>query len=210
MDDTKNSTRETEGKKTTQDHWQRIWRRQTPYTYGFLRRTIKSPTDRRLGLVFKQHLPQERKRILEIGCASGRWLVRFKREFDYNVYGIDYSEAGCELAKETLRRTKIEGEIICGDIFDPSLQDKYKEFFDIVYSLGFIEHFSDPTDALDMHLRLLKPDGFLIVTVPNYGDGSINRKWIRITGREEHLVKTHNVELMKIATFKKQDRKSVV
>jgi len=192
-----------EGEKVSHSYWEGLWKEQRPYTYGLLRRTIQPPTNRRLKLLLKKYLPHGERRVLEIGCAPGRYLVWLNRELGCEVYGIDYSEVGCELTKESLRRNGVKGEIIRGNAFDTSFRKKYEGFFDIVYSLGFIEHFDDPSDALAMHLELLKTDGLLIITVPNYSDGSIYRKWARIMRQEEQLIRTHNVELTKIANFTK-------
>lgn len=45
---------------------------------------------------------------------------------------------------------------------------KYGREFDIVVSIGLLEHFPDQykPEALDMHRRFLKPDGYAIMTTP--------------------------------------------
>ncbi len=40
--------------------------------------------------------------------------------------------------------------------------------FDIVYSLGFIEHFLDLDETIYRHLKLLKPGGILAYGIPNF------------------------------------------
>ncbi len=157
----------------------------------------------RLNLLFKKHLTPGDKRILDIGCGSGKWLVYFHQLFGFQVYGVDYSERVCQIAKETLRRNKVTGEIICGDIFDASFQNQYEEYFDVVTSMGVVEHFADPTGIIDIHLKLLKRGGNLIITIPNFGDGSLYRKAQKIFNREKELLRTHNVELMKVPNFRK-------
>jgi len=205
------SMSKTRGKKTSQDYWERTWEKEKSFTYGllgrlvtygFLSRLIESPIDRKFELLLKKYLPYRKGRILEIGCASGKKLVWFNQEFGYDVYGIDYSQAGCELAEEILRRNKVEGRIICGDVFDTSFQEKYAGYFDVVFSGGVIEHFAAPDDIVDAHLKLLRKGGFLVITIPNFGDSSIYRKGVRLAGREKRLLRTHNVKLMKIANFK--------
>ena len=44
------------------------------------------------------------KRFLEVGCATGRWLIYFHRTFGYTVTGCDYSETGCAEARQSLAR----------------------------------------------------------------------------------------------------------
>jgi len=40
--------------------------------------------------------------------------------------------------------------------------------FDIVFSMGFIEHFSDLDSIVGKHVELLKKHGILLLGVPNY------------------------------------------
>jgi len=121
--------------------------------------------------VMDKHLkidkPKEKK-FLEIGCASGRFMIYINKKFNFKVYGIDYSPTGCELAKKNLELTQTKGTIICDDLFN--IKKLKKESFNVVFSGGFIEHFEDTKTVLKKHLDLLKPGGLLIVEVPNmYG-----------------------------------------
>lgn len=200
------------GRKTTKGYWEREWDKGDPFSrsllgrlvsHGFLSKLAESPRNRKFKLIFKKYLPHGAGRILEIGCAGGRKLVLFHQKFGYDVYGIDFSRAGCDLAEELLRRKNVKGRVICGDVFDSSFQEKYKGYFDVVFSEGVVEHFSDPNEIVGAHLELLKKGGFLIITMPNYSDGSIYRKGARLDGREKYLVRTHNVKLMKMANFRK-------
>ena len=40
--------------------------------------------------------------------------------------------------------------------------------FDLVFSLGLIEHFSEPEHVIEAHLRYLKPGGTLMIGCPNF------------------------------------------
>jgi len=115
--------------------------------------------------------------FLEAGCAASAWLVYFAKEFRCSVTGVDYSEIGCKLAEDNLRLNGVEGKVICEDVFklEPAKIGK----FDIIFSYGIIEHFSDPTKVLQIMKNLLEPDGMLIAIVPNIRGiyGTISKYW---------------------------------
>lgn len=94
--------------------------------------------NKKLDMLFKRFIEKGIKRILEIGCAKAKWLIYFAKEFSYEVYGIDYLEKGVEIAKRNLKIAGVKGTILCEDIFQTSLKE---QSFDIVYSMGLIEHF---------------------------------------------------------------------
>lgn len=192
-----------EERMTAQNYWDERYRGRKAIRYGVTRQIIEPALYRRLKSLFEKWLPQGKgKKVLEMGCAPGGWLVYFHR-LGYDVYGVDYSQAGCELTRETLRNNGVKGVITCEDVFNASFLNKYEGFFDVVYSLGVVEHFADPADIISIHLKLLHTGGFLIVGMPNYGDGTLLRKLEKIAGGEEDLVKTHNVRVMKLPEFRK-------
>ena len=43
------------------------------------------------------------KKLLEVGCARSAWLPYFANEFGFEVWGVDYSESGCEQARRILQ-----------------------------------------------------------------------------------------------------------
>jgi SAM-dependent methyltransferase len=99
--------------------------------------------------------------FLEIGCGTGKWLVYFHHVFGYRVTGNDYSDRGCTDTRQTLARAGIEGRVIQADCFD--LTGEY----DVICSLGLIEHFEDTRAVLAKFASLLRPGGTLISVVPN-------------------------------------------
>lgn len=192
-----------ETEKISKDHWDETWEDE-----GFWQRFVRHRVFKyvalnyRLNLLFKKHLTPGSRRLLDIGCGNGKWLVYFQREFGFKVYGVDYSKSGCAIARETLKRNRTRGKVICADACDASFQGQYEQYFDVVMSMGVAEHFDDPTYVIDAHLGLLKTGGYLIITIPNYGDGSLYRKAHKRCGREEELLREHNVALMKIPKFR--------
>ena len=69
--------------------------------------------------------------------------------------------------------------------------------FDIVMSLGFIEHFEETSDVVQRHLLWLKKGGLLILGVPNFsGLNRIIQKHL-----DSSLLDKHNLEIMSTVFF---------
>ena len=152
--------RETICELRSEDEWDQAWKK------ARLPKTLN--TNSLFGFCFdrvmKKHLQMGMK-LLEIGCAGGKFLIYFKQKFNCDVFGIDYSPVGCKLAEKNLALTKTNGTIICDDIFE--CKGLEKESFDVVFSAGFIEHFDDTEKVIEKHVDLLKPGGTLIIELPN-------------------------------------------
>ena len=112
------------------------------------------------------------KIILEAGCGTGRFCCLLAKNFpNSKVIGMDVSPNSHKIAnslKEYLKVSNVSFET--GNLF----QIPYpKDYFDIVFNDGVIEHFSledTPTykDALQEMIRVTKPGGKVIVDVPNW------------------------------------------
>ena len=151
-----------------------------------------------------------RKSVLEIGAAPGKWLTMFPRE-SFSVSGIEYSDAGLAALRKNMEMLSIEpGRLIHGDFFKVETE----AVFDIVMSLGFIEHFDDPLMVVERHLEWLRPGGILIIGVPNFTgihgffqkhlDAGIlqahntrimNKEWFVRLGQKPGL-RTHSIEYL--------------
>jgi len=136
---------------------------------------------------FKANAPRGPKRFLEIGCGASAWLVYFADEFGYSVSGIDYSELGCELARENLRLNRVKGTCECRDLL--SVRPNEMGVFDLIFSYGVVEHFERPDEVLRILTALLAPGGWIVTIVPNMGGlcGTLQRWW------NEPVYRMHNV-----------------
>jgi SAM-dependent methyltransferase len=122
--------------------------------------------------------------VLEIGGSSGRYLAYLYRRLGCRVHVLESSPVGCEAARRNFELLGIPGTVQFGDMFDESLS---LGSMDVVYSLGLIEHFDDPSAVARAHLRLLKPGGLLIIGAPNLA--GINRhlfNWLSPSVFESH------------------------
>jgi SAM-dependent methyltransferase len=103
--------------------------------------------------------------VLEVGCAPARWLLWYAERFGADVTGLEYSGKGVDLSRENLAAAGVEGEIRQGDFFADDLD---LGEFDLVLSLGFIEHFDDVESAFARHVDFIRPGGRLVVGMPNF------------------------------------------
>ena len=106
---------------------------------------------------------------LELGSAPGRNLVRLGNTFGLQPFGVEYSEAGVMQNRGVFRQAGIpEDHVIFADAFSADFLGSYSNRFDTVFSNGVIEHFTDPSKVIDVHIAVVKPGGLLLVSIPNY------------------------------------------
>lgn len=148
-----------------------------------------------------RHLPKdERLSVIEIGGSPGQYLAYLYKKFGYDIHCLDYSKIGCELTAENFKMLNIPGKIYQNDILS---EDLHLPFFDIVYSLGFIEHFTDLSRVIQKHLNLLKPGGTLLIGVPNFL--GINYWFLKRLA--PNFLAKHNLDIMKISEWKMFEEK---
>ena len=102
--------------------------------------------------------------VLEIGGAPGGYLIHLWREFGHEVCVLDNSPAGVELTRRNFSLLGVPGDVLHRDLFS---DEPVTCRFDLVYSLGLIEHFADMRLVVAAHLRYLKPGGTLVIGCPN-------------------------------------------
>jgi 2-polyprenyl-3-methyl-5-hydroxy-6-metoxy-1,4-benzoquinol methylase len=137
-------------------------------------------------------------KLLEVGCAPGRYLISLNRQFGLEPYGVDYEQTGVDETRRNFERAKLDtSNIIHADFFSPQFQKKYRESFDVVFSNGFIEHFPNPKEVVRLHSDLVKPGGQLIVMIPALR--GINYLIERLVNID--VLRIHNTEIMTRKTF---------
>jgi len=128
-------------------------------------------------------------RVLEIGCAPGKYLAYLAKVQKATVCGVDYSEPGVAFSRRLFSKLNLPGEFRCENIFTTTLPEAS---FDLVYSLGVIEHFEDARAIVQKHLFLTKPGGRVVITIPNFG--GVYARLERHFSPE--LLSMHNLQLM--------------
>lgn len=150
-------------------------------------------------VIYEKYIPRaEGAKVLEVGSAPGDHLVQLNRKFGLEPYGVEYSETGVKLNREIFRTNHINPDnVIDADFFSEAFQEQYREFFDLVISRGFIEHFADVEDTVRKHLNLLAKGGRLIIIIPNLR--GLNYVLGMMFHRE--VIAIHNLEIMQKDVF---------
>jgi 2-polyprenyl-3-methyl-5-hydroxy-6-metoxy-1,4-benzoquinol methylase len=128
-----------------------------------LRGGKESPDDelrlQHLADIVASAIPARHSRILEIGCANGKFLSILKRKGFENVWGLDPSPLCTEAARKLY-----DIEVVTNSILDlaPPAQP-----FDVVIALGVLEHIRDLRPALNQLRKQLREGGAVFVGVPD-------------------------------------------
>jgi len=140
--------------------------------------------------VFDRYLPADPSMTAaEIGGAPGQYLAYLHRSRGYQITCIDFSDAGCRKTRENFRLLGIVGDVIRADITEDV---GALPTFDVVYSLGLIEHFVDRALVVGQHVRLVRPGGYLVLGVPNFQGVT---GWFMRT-LQPNLYATHEISAM--------------
>jgi ubiquinone/menaquinone biosynthesis C-methylase UbiE len=109
-------------------------------------------------LIKNEHL----KRILEIAPGPAR-LTRY---IESNGTCVEYSKEMIKLAKENLKNSQYNWNVVHGDAFKLSLK---KNSFDLVFTFRFIRHYKmeDRKKLYTQIKSVLKDDGFLVFEALN-------------------------------------------
>jgi len=111
-----------------------------------------------IDLIINEISGKGRKKILDIGCGDGSFIIRFRKHCE--VFGIDISQKAIDLAK------KAGVNVHKVDISYEKLPFE-NGYFDIVYMGDIIEHLLNPDFAISEVFRVLKSNGFLVLSTPN-------------------------------------------
>ncbi len=103
----------------------------------------------------------ENKTICDIGCAEGSLLELLHTKESVpqkKLYGVDISKYAIDMVK----KKGFNGKVVNFDkVFNPIIK------FDMAFALDVIEHMENPYVFLNNIKKILKKNGYVILTTPN-------------------------------------------
>ena len=104
------------------------------------------------------------KRILDLGCGSGRHVTYFAKN-GFEVYGMDNSPTGLKKTEEKLKDLNLNAKLKNADCYKTFPYED--DFFDAIVSIQVIHHakIKEIQKCISESKRVLKKDGFIFVTV---------------------------------------------
>ena len=100
----------------------------------------------------------ETKKLLDIGCGTGDFLQTAKQN-NWNVSGIEPNQSARNIANKKTNNS----------VFDTEQLLKFEVHnFDVITLWHVLEHLPDLENQMIVFKKLLKPNGTLIIAVPNY------------------------------------------
>ncbi len=99
----------------------------------------------RFSLTLKECKNVDGKKILDVGCGSGRMTIELARR-GAHVAGIDLSENMLKMAMAIAQKLDVEKN--CEFISDDFLSHIFTKNFDILIALGFFDYTKDPVPYL--------------------------------------------------------------
>ena len=97
-------------------------------------------------------------KVLEVGAGRGSLSAYFS-ENGYHSTLLDSSEKILQTAKEIFDQNKLNAEYVLGNALSLPFKD---ETFDIVFSIGLLEHFDNIFDPISEQIRVLTKGGIWI------------------------------------------------
>lgn len=137
------------------------------------------------------------KTVLEVGCGPGSQSKVFHGQLGCDVVGIEIDPARADKARTYCRDVHVAN--LETDDLGSFLKD---EKFDVIVCADVLEHLRNPGDLLIGLKTFLKPDGYLVASIPNITHASIVYEMIhgRFEYHSEGLLDSTHIKLFSCAS----------
>jgi methionine biosynthesis protein MetW len=120
--------------------------------------------------IFRSFLP-DRARILDVGCGTGSLTTIVTKGKNAEVCGIEPDDVRAGVARS-------RGiDVFCGTLTEQYLSTRAP--FDVILFADVLEHVPNPAALLRLAARGLKPNGIVLISVPNVAHWSTRLHLLR-------------------------------
>lgn len=133
------------------------------------------------------------KSVLELGAGDSNILLILSHRWQSvsTCVGLDYSSAGCASLTRRARALGVDVSVIHADMFSPPADLTRR--FDVVYSVGLVEHFTQLEHVLAAKRQFLAVGGTMFTVIPNMS-GIIGNLTKRFNRSVYEIHNPHNME----------------
>ena len=100
------------------------------------------------------------KNVLDVGCGTGRLLYLAAKK-GAKCTGVDFSNEAIKIAKKKYIHPNLSFQEL-------DITENFSSKYDVIVSIGTLEHQDDPLYILKMLKKHLNPRGKIIITCPNW------------------------------------------
>ncbi|MFH0764092.1 MAG: class I SAM-dependent methyltransferase [Candidatus Omnitrophota bacterium] len=143
-------------------------------------------------------LPQDAKKILDVGCGAGEFGLLLKSRKDVEVWGIEKSDKAASSAKTKLNK------VITADI-EKDISALPPSYFDCIVFNDVLEHLIDPWGVLKNMADHLQENGYIVASIPNmryfytFKDLMVKKEWTYV---EEGVLDNTHLRFFTIKSIK--------
>lgn len=110
------------------------------------------------------------KKVLDVGCATGRIAEKLKKEKNCYVVGIEIDKEMVKIARKR-----------CDKVINANVEllksiDFPKGYFDIILYADVLEHCRNPEEIVKNLRKYLSDRGYILISVPNVANWEIRLK----------------------------------
>ncbi|MEE9552788.1 MAG: class I SAM-dependent methyltransferase [candidate division Zixibacteria bacterium] len=139
-----------------------IYRDDKPGLGNFLNKTIRASVRIRFDLAFEMLGDLTGKKVLDIGCGSGRYMFESVKRGASFVSGLDAADGALDFARKIARDFNVSDQVefVNVDFLDYSSEGK----FDVIFAVGYFDYIFE--SALHLAKMLELSNGIIYASFP--------------------------------------------
>jgi ubiquinone/menaquinone biosynthesis C-methylase UbiE len=141
-----------------------IYKKQKGFIARFIDDYWRGVVQKRLELNVEKLRPFEGKRILDVGCGSGRFCIAFAKEGAEHVLGVDFAKMMIDIAEELAKEEGVSSRCEFRVGAFPEIIDPAEAPFDASTANGFFDYIANPVPIIEKMRQFTK--GTMIMSFP--------------------------------------------